>query len=145
MDAENSQECALRSIGNLVMNFQFSWNCIYSMILWYWVMGGTRAGPNNLKKRDSFLCPCTKEYRFSKQNLHEKFQEWLFKFCVKDFYWIWTLGYVTGWIFTSEIFNDNSRNSAYFPRPKTLDSNKSLNSNSLKLTLKESTVLWSTL
>ena len=40
------------------------------------------------------------------------------------------------------IFKDNSENSAYFPRPKTLDSQKSPNSNGLKLTVKKCKELW---
>ena len=52
---------------------------------------------------------------------------------------------MTGWIFISWISNDNSRNSAYFSCPKMLKSQKSHNSNYLKLAIKECTVLWAPL
>ena len=74
----------------------------------------------------------------------ESFKNDFLNFCIKVSYWIWVLGYVTGWIFISYIFNDYSQNPAFFPRPKTLDLHKSPNSNCL-LTIKESTVLWSPL
>ena len=63
------------------------------------------------------------------------------KFWVKVSIYIWVLSQLMGWIFVLWIFNDNPRNSAYFPRPMTQESPKSPNSNYLKLTVKESTVL----
>ena len=62
-----------------------------------------------------FLCPWTRLYQFSTKNLHEKLQEWLFKILFKSF-----------------LLNLSSR----------LDLHKSPNSNGLKLTIKEATVLW---
>ena len=55
------------------------------------------------------------------------------------------LSLLTGWIYISELFIDNSCNSAYFPSLITLELPKSPNSNYLKLTFKDSTVLWSPL
>ena len=55
----------------------------------------------------------------------------------------WVLSQLAVWIFISELFIDISSNSAYFPRLITLELPKSPNSNYLKLTIKDSTVLWS--
>ena len=52
---------------------------------------------------------------------------------------------LTGWIIIWLLFINNSHNSAYFLRPITLELLKSPNSNCLKLTVKDSTVLWSPL
>ena len=57
----------------------------------------------------------------------------------------WVLSQLAVWIFISELFIDISSNSAYFPRLITLELPKLPNSNYLKLTIKDSTVLWSPL
>ena len=53
------------------------------------------------------------------------------KFWVKVSIYIWVLSQLMGWILILWIFNDNSRNSAYFLHPYMLELPKLLNSNYL--------------
>ena len=129
MNAENLQKCALAEFGNLAMHF----HKIYFILL-YLVVGRARAGagPHNLKKGTFLYVPEPKSTDFQQKYPCLALGQVFFHFCEKVSYRIWVLSY--------DLFHTYSRNSAYFPRPMTLESPKSPNSNYLKLTIKESTV-----
>ena len=126
--------------GNLVMHFHK-----IAYIPWFHyteLWDGQGAGPHNLKKGDVFLCPWTKVYRFSTKKYSCTASEKAFWIFVKIFVQNLSSRLSEGLNFHFIWFFTQSRNSAYFPRPITLESSKSPNSIYIKLTINNCHVLW---
>ena len=106
------------SIWNLVMHFHK-----IAYIPWFldtelWELLGV--GPHNFRRGCFSYVPEPNYTNFQQKIAMKSFKNDFLNSYVQVSYRIWVLGSMTGWIFISQIFNDNSRNLAYFLRPYTL-------------------------
>ena len=118
------------------------------MIPWYWLLSygrGTGTGQDimTLTRGTFFYVPVPKYTNFHHKTSMYSSGKHFFSFLCKSFLQNFSsklakgMNYLFIWFFTY------TRNSAYFPCPITLKLPKLPNSNYLKLTIKECTVLWS--
>ena len=149
--AQNSRKCPIKvrqttfrifqnSQRNLVTHFHktvyISW--FHDTGLWEWL----GVGPYNFRRGCFSYVPEPNYTNFQQKISMKSFKNDFLNFCEIVPFWILVPGYMTGWIFISQIFNDNSQNLAYFTRPKMFQSQKLHNSNYRKPTIKECTVFW---
>ena len=133
MDAKHLQECAVSETQSCIFLKSLIFHDTY---LWE----GLRRDLINQRREQFFYVPESMYTNFNQKISMYSFGKDFFSFLCKilqnlssrlsegmNFHFIWFFAY--------------SRNSAYFPHPITLELSKSPDSNYLKLTIKESTVL----